>query len=69
VDDVTTFFLYEINTYYADPTISDQWDFRESVINFEQHHFASFESVREYCINNWKADPISFLARYNTHIP
>ena len=65
----TTFFLYKLLTYYADPTISDQWGFNKSISDYEQHFFTNFERAREFCIENWRIDPIAFLEREKTSIP
>ena len=67
--DNSTFFLYKLITYYADPTISDQLDFGESIFDYEQHFFAEYDNLREYCIQRWKVDSMGFVRREDTNIP
>ena len=65
----STNFLYKLCTYHANPTILDVWDFCESVYDYEQHFFADFDKLREYCIDNWNIDVMSFVPRSSTNIP
>ena len=69
IDDDSTFFLYKIETYYANPMITDPWEFNESITKYEQYYFSLFDDMVKFCSDKWGINPMDFVGKKSTHIP
>ena len=67
--DESTFFLYKLETYYADPLIADSWEFNATITEYERHYFALFDTMVQFCTSKWSISPVNFVSRQDTRIP
>lgn len=68
-NDDEIFFLYQLCAYYANPTLSDEWEFSCSVSEFEQYVFPNFDELLDYVNQRWGIELKDFVPINETNIP
>ncbi len=66
-DDV--FYLYRLETYYADPEKKDPWLFNESITSYSQYVFPDFDELLEFVNHKWGLALSDFIPIDETNIP
>ena len=64
----STYFLYRVETFYADPIAADSWEFNQSITDYEQYYFSLFDDIVKFCSDKWGIDPMDFVSRKNTRM-
>lgn len=64
-----TYFLYKLQTYMGDPSISDEWEFVQHIKDYCELGFSSFAKLEDFCKKEWMVDVFDFLPIDETNIP
>jgi hypothetical protein len=61
--------LYKLLTYFANPNLSDSWEFNDSIKDYREIGFCSYKKLENYCLRNWSVDVMNFVPIEETNIP
>ena len=68
-DSDNVFYLYYIETYYADPNQDDPELFNESTYCHERYYFQNIDELLEFANHKWGLVLSDFVQKHKTHIP
>ena len=68
-DSDNVFYLYYIETYYADPNQDDIELFNESSDCYETYYFQNIDELLEFANHKWGLVLSDFVPSYKTHMP
>ncbi len=62
------YFIYKLQTYIADPSLKDAWEFNKSIIDYKEFGFTSFNDLLNLCKERWGIDKKNFVPIHETNI-
>ncbi|MFT6921984.1 MAG: hypothetical protein ACJA1C_000982 [Crocinitomicaceae bacterium] len=64
-----TYYLYRLDSYFADSKIEDGWEFSQSITDYRQNGFYSIDKLLEFCLLTWKIMKNDFKPLSEKSIP
>jgi hypothetical protein len=63
-----TYYLYRLDSYFADSKIEDDWEFSQSITDFRQNEFYSITDLLDFCLSTWNITKADFKPLSETTI-